>query len=534
MPGILDVAAAGEVSIADAADVASSAMNQFGLQAKDMGRIGDALVKAGNMSSTGVNEIGASLKNAGVAAAGAGIDLEKTTAIIASLANAGVKGGEAGTALRAMILRLQAPNAKAKSALKFLGIDTKDKQGNLRPIEELLAEIDKKADAKFGKDKNGNRRAALLKGIFEDEAYSAANILTAQAGSGELAKVIEANYKSAGTASKMAKVMSDNAAGAMANYESAVEELQLTIGEKLIPKVTELFKWADEVVTKFAAWAAENPGLVTALGYTAGAIVLVSTAVWAGTTAATAAMTAWGGLTAAWGFAGVAAGGVTKALNVMKLAMLSNPITAILVGVATAAVLIYENWEPISQFFSDLWGGIKDVFGGVWDWILDKIEWVGGKIAWLKEDLLGLRAGIDFSEVDKSLQEQVNKLSQADLEIAATGTNKVAQAAQAKLQLQKLQASAPALIARGSEAASSALSAFSAPADPIVPMAVPLAIPTGKPIPGLDPDSKGSKKGPRLEGELLIKISGAQVEGTQLKTNTGPSFAVRVNTGGQA
>ena len=171
MPGILDVAAAGTVSIAEASDVASAAMNQFGLQAKDMNRIGDVLVKTANSSATGISDIGEALKNSGVAAAGAGISLEKTTALIGALGNAGVKGGEAGTALRAMILKLQAPTAKGKSALKFLGIDPKDKAGNLKPIEDILAEIDKKADAKFGADKNGNRRGATPRSWSASRSY---------------------------------------------------------------------------------------------------------------------------------------------------------------------------------------------------------------------------------------------------------------------------------------------------------------------------------------------------------------------------
>lgn len=522
MPGILDVAAAGTVSIAEASDVASAAMNQFGLSAKDMGKIGDVLVKTANSSATGISDIGEALKNSGVAAAGAGISLEKTTALIGALGNAGVKGGEAGTALRAMILKLQAPTAKGKSALRFLGIDPTDKKGNLKPIEDLLAEIDRAADKKFkGKDVDGARRANLLKGIFEDEAFSAASILTAQAGSGELAKVIEANFKSAGTANKTAKVMSDNAAGAMANYESAVEELQLTIGEKLIPKVTELFKWADETVTTFAAWAKENPGLVTALGYTAAAVGIVGTAIWAGTAAVGAATTAWGGLTFAWGVAGTAGTLLTTGLNVMKAALLTNPITAILVGVAAAAYLIYENWEPIKAFFIGVWESITSGAKAAFEWVLDKINWVGEKI----EDF---RVSVMFEDEaaaylkEKEAQFEANKgassLFADDLDSPNSQTSgKGAFGYKAE----------PTLVEAAAAGVKEKFSGFGSGSPLVMPQGAPLALPT---------TSTTSTQRQEFDGNLKITVDSetGAVKGTLLQTKGNAGFAVRVNTGGQA
>lgn len=523
MPGILDVAAAGEVSIADAADVASAAMNQFGMSAKDMGKIGDIIVKSANSSATGVNEIGASLKNAGVAAAGAGISLEKTGALIAALANAGVKGGEAGTALRAMILRLQAPTTKGKSALKFLGIDTKDKAGNLKPIEQLLAEIDKAADKKFGKDKNGNRRAALMKGIFEDEAFAAANILTAQAGSGELAKVIEANYASAGTAAKVAKVMSDNAAGAMANYESAVEELQLTIGERLIPKVTELFKWADEMITKWAAWAKENPGLVTGLGYTAGAIAAVSMVVWAGTTAAAAATTAWGGLTKAWGIARVSGALLTKGLHLMKVAMLANPVHAALIGIATAAYLIYENWEPIKTFFIGVWDSITSGAKKAFEWVLDKINWIGEQIEAFKISVMTEDEAAEYvgkKEAEFAANKAGSALFADDLDGDPNSITRGKPAFGFKPE--------PTLV---DTALAGVKSRFSTLENPFAATGAPLSPEEFNRL----ATSVSGTKGAEFAGDLKITIdSEGNVKGTRMQQKGNAGFAVRVNTGAQA
>jgi phage-related minor tail protein len=46
---------------------------------------------------------------------------------------------------------------------------------------------------------------------------------------------------------------------------------------------------------------------------------------------------------------------VVSALGALSVALLTNPITATLIGIAAAAYLIYRNWEPIKKFFADLW-----------------------------------------------------------------------------------------------------------------------------------------------------------------------------------
>ena len=81
-----------------------------------------------------------------------------------------------------------------------------------------------------------------------------------------------------------------------------------------------------------------------------------------------------------------AIGGVTAAMNVMKVAVLSNPILAILSGIALAAVLIYENWDGIVSFFTGIFDSISNTIAG----------WIDGVIGvlpdWLKE-LLGIDGG---------------------------------------------------------------------------------------------------------------------------------------------
>lgn len=400
MPGILAVAAASTESIATSADIATASMVQFGLKATDMGRIGDVLVKTAR-SATGLVDIGEALKYVGSKAGEAGVSLETTTAMIGALGNAGVKGSMAGTALRAMLSGLQAPTKQGKSALALLGINTKDKAGNLKEIDVLLAEIERSMDKKFGVGKQGNKRAALLKAIVGEEAASSASILARAAGAGELQKLIEANKGAAGTAAAVAKDMSNNTAGAKKELDSAIEELHLTVGEVLIPVLADLVKGTREVVVGWTAWAKENPEVVKTVGLVVGALAGI-------------------GLVAAPILRGAAA--VNTLISVVRVAtavMIANPILAIITAIALAAYLIYENWdgisaffqkhwkaimiavgvfmpallpiigaakliydnwEPLRAFFINLWNDVTAAFASAMDWILEKIGWVGQQI----------------------------------------------------------------------------------------------------------------------------------------------------------
>lgn len=60
---------------------------------------------------------------------------------------------------------------------------------------------------------------------------------------------------------------------------------------------------------------------------------------------------------------------VVTGLRILGAAFMANPIGLLIGAIALAAGLIYEYWEPISEFFSGLWDGIKAVFAPAVDWL---------------------------------------------------------------------------------------------------------------------------------------------------------------------
>lgn len=528
MPGILDAAAAAKESIETTSDISSAAMNQFGLKAKDMGRIGDVLVKTANASATGLVDLGEALKYSGVTAQKAGLDLETTVAMLGALGNAGKKGSQAGTGLSSVLGNIQSGMKKQKSALAWMGINIKDKQGNLRPVVELLAEIDRAADKKFGKGKGGVRRdrwMQALVGMGSDKEVLA--ILTQQAGSGELQKLIAANAKAQGSSKAVAAAMNDNAAGAAKNLDSAMEELQLTVGEKVIPEVTELLKWTNETVNSITAWSKENPELVKGIAAVAGGLALVGLVVAPVIKGVSTLVTIYGGLTYAWGLAKTAAivlrgelalmrTGIMLVGNSIKMAFLANPVTATIMGIATAALLVYEYWEPLSSFFSGLWDSVSAGFTTAFAWIIDKISWARDQVGEITAALTG-----DVYVSERQAKEQQGKLagmSEAELRtLRGTAFGSVADAA---LVQQRRSANDAAYTI---EAAKRALAGWGGGGGSMTPQGAPL-------LQGGEQSAAG-----KFDGSLKISVdSDGKVTKTELKTRGEAPFRIRANTGRQA
>ena len=165
MPGLLNMAAAEGMDLAQAADIAASTLRGFNLNADQSNRIADVLAQTSAASNTSIAGLGASMKYVAPIAAGLGVSLEETAAMLGVMGNAGIKDTQAGTALRAALLRLsKEPKAVAK-ALGELGIKSRDANGRLREMPELMQALSKRL-----KDMGEADQMKYLANIFGTEA----------------------------------------------------------------------------------------------------------------------------------------------------------------------------------------------------------------------------------------------------------------------------------------------------------------------------------------------------------------------------
>lgn len=248
MPGLLSMAAAEGMGLAEAADIAASTLRGFQLDADQAGRVADVLAKASAASNTSIAGLGEAMKYVAPISASLGVSLEETAAMIGVMSDAGIKGSMAGTALRAAFLRLSKEPAMTEKALKELGVRTRTSSGDLLSMSELMTEM--------GATMTGMGRADKLEAmskIFGSEAASGMISVMEAVASGKLGGLTDALLGAEGAAAAMAETMNATAEGARKRLSSALESMSIVIGGALVPAYT----WATDKMASFISWASK-------------------------------------------------------------------------------------------------------------------------------------------------------------------------------------------------------------------------------------------------------------------------------------
>jgi hypothetical protein len=241
---------------------------------------------------------------------------------------------------------------RARPAFEALGITMTDNQGRMRSMESLLDEV---AD-KMAALEDPTVRGQLAMMIFGSEGSRMVNML--RNGSAGLEAMRQ-------EARDLGIVMSDEAARKAEEFSDNLLRLTKRLtgvrneaGIALMPMFDEMIVKLGEVSDRVITWVKANPELIQQMGRIAaiagpimigiGGIGIVVGGVAKGLSGlASGVMLA----VRAFGFMIT----VTKTLTAL---MLANPVTAIVTGIAVAALLIYRYWEPITEFFSQLWDGV--------------------------------------------------------------------------------------------------------------------------------------------------------------------------------
>lgn len=374
MPGLLDMAKAGVIDLGRASDISSNILSAFGISANEMGRVADTLTMAFTTSNTTLESLGYTMKYVGPIARAAGMSLEEAAAMAGLLGNVGIQGEMAGTQLRAMLNRLAAPVGPAQEKLKELGITVKDSTGNLRPMIELLAEMDSKT-ANMG---NADRLAAF-KTIFGEEAVSGLSELINQAGAGGIAKYLDIVKNNTGKASQVASIQMSGVKGAMDELSSAAEGLSITFANLFLPAIKSIANGMKSLTNTLNSFIETHPtltrGVVYAVaGFTAyvavvKTLMIAKSALAVGTTLLASRTLLLNGVVTTATF-------VTKAVTVaqwaLNAALIANPIGLVVAGVAAligVGIALYKNWQKITTFFTSVWESIKGAVAGGFEYI---------------------------------------------------------------------------------------------------------------------------------------------------------------------
>lgn len=355
IPNVLNLSAAGAVDLARAADISSNVMSGFNKKAEDLAHINDVLANTFTKSNTTLDMLGKTMEFAAPNAAALGIPIEHVAAMAGKLGDAGLQGEKGGTGLRAMFLRLASPMKRGQKSLDALGVSTLDANGNLRKMPDLLAEIGRKVNAL-----PTGKQAEVLKNVFGTEGSSAAAVLLTQARTGALQEFITEVSKS-GTAAAIAEKRMKTGQGAILRWQSATEGLAISVGNVLLPPLTELAIKGAAIAARIDAWTQKNPRLTSTIVKGAAALAVLLTTASAVGFIISGVATTIGTAAKIFMFLSKAIRVVGVAIRIVGLIMAANPIGLVVAAIGLAAVLIIRNWSKVKEFFLNLWPQIKTV-----------------------------------------------------------------------------------------------------------------------------------------------------------------------------
>lgn len=245
----LNLATAGGLELSEAAETMATSMNAFKKDALKANQVADILAGTANAAATDVRGIGFAIASAGGVADMAGVSFRDLNAAIGLMSNDGLKNGsDAGTSFKSMLMYLQPQTKKATEMFEKLGIGVGKankffKNGKIRGLADIAQVLQD-----ITKGMTDQERTATFLDIFGTDGVKAATSLY-KAG----AKGVKEFYSamSTTTALKVAQEKMNTAAGAVEQFQGAVETLQISALRPTLPLIQDFANAAGDFVTKY-------------------------------------------------------------------------------------------------------------------------------------------------------------------------------------------------------------------------------------------------------------------------------------------
>ena len=245
-PSVLQLASAGMMDVASAADVVTNVLSSYSMKTADLKNANNILTSTFTNSNTSLSQLGEAFKYVGSVAQSAGFDFKEISASIGLLGNSGIQASMAGTSLRGAIARLQAPTKQASKILSKYGINVQKADGSLLSMKGILDKL----------NKSGIKSGDTLK-LFGLRAGPAMQVLMKQ-GSAGLAE-LEANIDAAGnSAERIAAQQLATLDGQIKIMQSTFEATKTTIGQSFAPVLTQVLIPSLKTAAEFVDYLAKS------------------------------------------------------------------------------------------------------------------------------------------------------------------------------------------------------------------------------------------------------------------------------------
>ena len=411
-PAIAQAATAAGADIKVTAGVVQESMNIWGKSLDSPQQAAAILVQTANASNASIEDMQQALATIGGPAGQAGMSMQVTSEAIGLLTNKGFSAAQASMDLGHAITQMMAPSAIAKKAMNSLGISFTDAQGKMKKFPDILRELNQALDGL-----NPDEKAQKLKALFGASGMQAIlPLMDSVKNKTNDAKVSWDAYareqdKAAGSTKRASQSLKDQANEMQKNVGSSIEQLGGNwealrnksmksfqgVNGSLIQNANQIMHWATTSNSGIAQFTRGFIGLSPSIGTATTSVGLFLR------NAKTIAGTLSGGITGISNFIKVGVGIVqvasgaktaTAAFGALaessKLAsiaqwafnsaILANPITWIVVGIAAvvAGLALFftktktgqQMWSNFVSWLKNAWQSLVQVAQTVWNAIV--------------------------------------------------------------------------------------------------------------------------------------------------------------------
>lgn len=248
LEGTLNLAAAGGLGLAEAADIASNVLSGFNIDTSEAGRVADVLAATAANSNTSVQQLGEALAFVAPVAAAFGQSIEESSAALGILGNAGIQASTAGTGLRRVLAVLGTRADKTSKLLEDLGLTFDQVNPATNSLSDIIERLSNTTlGAGDALEVFGQRGApAILAIVSQNDDLIELN---------ETVAASQAAFDGAGEAAGQAAIRSNSLTGEIKGLTSAFTELLLQTGTRddgLLGSLRRLTVIATGVIRTFA------------------------------------------------------------------------------------------------------------------------------------------------------------------------------------------------------------------------------------------------------------------------------------------
>lgn len=350
--GVMSLAKAGQIDVADAATIAAQALNAFKLKGSDAGKVADVLANGANASATDIRGLSLGLQQSAAVASQFGVSLEDTVTTLGLFANRGMQGSDAGTSLKTMLISLANPSKKAANLMHQLGINAYDASGKFVGMRQLAQNLQNGL-----KGLSEEQKQQALATIFGTDAFRAAAFLADSAGKSydDMSKAVGRS----GAAMDLAKAQNSGFNGALDNLKSTIETVATDFGQKLLPELTKVIKQL------------ADSGVIEAFGNVLIALLPVLKMVAAGFVALKIAhVVGW------FGQLGVKIKEAGSVIGALSTVLRTNPL-GLIITVIAALIPFLIDLENHFHIFSNAVEWIKTAWNGMVEWFTGIFTGIG-------------------------------------------------------------------------------------------------------------------------------------------------------------